>query len=220
MNLGSVMSYLAVAGLAVITPQGVSNQVPIYDADYKKPPRHLILPPSYITSPQRPDCDEKGEFPQRVQLVSWENAWQIVESCNLHDRDFVTWTTITFYRVWKKKFGDPEGRVKKALNSAEIMWSSKRRVVEKAYDLDGNLLHKIVVAGLYEGNGKMWVYTSKKEINKLSETALVHELVHLALDAMYGSADPDHTGPKPPLWKSEHTKLITSINRKIAAVGL
>lgn len=220
MNLESVICCLAVAGLTVLAPQGVSNQEPIYDADYKKATRHLILPPSYITSPDRPECDEKGEFPQRVQLASWKNSWQTVESCDLHDRDFVTWTTITFYRAWKKKFGDPEDRVKNALNSAEIVWSSKRRVVEKAYDLDGNLLHKVVVAGLYEGSGKMWVYTSKKEINKLSETALVHELMHLALDAAHGSADPDHTGPKPPLWKSEHTKFIDSINRKIAAVGL
>ena len=220
MNLESVICCLAVAGLTVLAPQGVSNQEPIYDADYKKAARRLILPPSYITSPERPACDEKGEFPQRVQLATWSDAWQTVESCDFHDRDYVTWVTVVFYRSWKKRFGDPDERVKKALEASEIVWSSKKRIVEKAYDLDGNLLHKVDVSGLYEGSSRMWVYTSKESLSKLSETALVHELVHLALDAAHGSADPDHTGPKPPFWKSEHSKFIVSINRKIAAVGL
>ena len=220
MNLESVACFLALTGLTILTPRGVSNQVPIYDADHKKTERHLILPPSYITSPERPECDEKAEFPQRIQLATWDNAWQTVESCELHDRDFVTWTTVAFYRAWKKKFGDPEGRVKLALHNAEIVWSSKKRIVERAYDIDGNLLHKVEVAGLYEGSGRMWVHTNTKDYNKISGTAFVHELVHLALDAAHGSADPDHAGPKPDLWKEAHTKFVVSINRKLASHGL
>jgi hypothetical protein len=179
--------------------------------------RHL--PPIYIIAPELPDCVEDGKFPQLVLLPSFSAATQIVPSCHLFDRHEVAWTLNVFYRRWKKEFGDPEGKVFKMLNEVMITWGLERRTVSRAYSVHGKLLENPSVIGLAISPTVLWAHVG--DTGHISETSLVHELVHLALWASEGTPDADHeAGAAFGGWTTEHTSFIWKLNKFLRMFNL
>ena len=166
------------------------------------------LPPTFITLADIPECDERGMFPQKNPLPWWKHASQLQYSCSVYDKDNVAWVMLIFYELWKDEFGDPEENVKSALGRLQITWGKEPLEVENIYSLEGQFIQKARVCGLVKGDYEIWVMSE----HHISDTAFVHELVHIALIHTCGSADPDHEGDGFPCWTAEHSMLIEEIN--------
>ena len=95
----------------------------------------------------------------------------------------------------------------------------EKRVGIKGYDIDGEKIEaNRNIIGLVEGKHMIWVWQGYG--HKISESALIHELVHLALLAKNGSADSDHEGHKHRGWTKRHTNMIIEARQMLRAFEL
>ena len=70
-----------------------------------------------------------------------------------------------------------------------------------------------------ESKNMIWVWQGYR--HKMSESALFHELTHLAIRAVHGEhGDPDHEGPKYRGWSRAHTKMIVESKQMLRAFEL
>jgi hypothetical protein len=169
------------------------------------------LPPTFITIADIKDCDPSGVFPQANPLPFYTQATQVQFSCNFYEKDYVAWTMYIFYELWEKEFGDPDNKVKEALDHLQIKWSEESKEVHNVYDIHGNFLEVATVSGLMEGPYGVWI----KVAEDISDTSFVHELVHIALFHTCGSADPDHEGDKYLCWTDQHSLFIDKVDNKL-----
>ena len=201
----------------VLFSASVPTSAPIASPNEFKKVRHL--PPIYVTVPEIPDCDENGRFPQMVLLPTFDSAAQIVPNCQAFDRDEVAWALSIFYKERVREFGDSEGKVKKMLNEVMITWGEEERTVPLAYRVDGKLLKNPTVTGLAISPTILWAHVG--DMGYVSETSLVHELVHLALWATDGKPDADHeAGASRGGWTTEHTHFIWRINKLLRTFNI
>jgi len=119
-----------------------------------------------------------------------------------------------FYELWEKEFGDPEGKIRDALDHLEIQWGKDRREVHNVYDIDGNFFETSDVSGLMENSYTIWVWVE----DNISETSFVHELTHVSLFHLCGNADADHEGDKFVCWSEEHSLFIDDVNAKLKSI--
>jgi hypothetical protein len=196
--------------LVIIISLLSSDQSPDYMHDVSQDVR--ILPPTFITLRNIGDCVPGGSFPQRTALPFFSNAVQVQFSCDYYDHDHVAWAMYIFYEEWVNMYGDEDLAVKVSLNNLEIQWSKNPRTEERVYDIDGNFLESARVIGLMLSPTSIWVSIEPN----ISDTSLVHELVHIALRASCGNADPDHEGVEYPCWEPHHSEFITRINKILA----
>ena len=174
-------------------------------------PQKLVvqaLPPTFITLSEIRDCDKNAQFPQANPLPYWKNAAQIQYTCDIYEKDNVSWTMLIFYDLWKETFGDTNKSVKKALEQLQITWGKDSRVVNNVYTIDGTFHETANVTGLVEDDFKIWVLAEEN----ISDSSFIHELVHIALIHSCGSADPDHEGESFPCWTLHHSLFIDEIN--------
>jgi hypothetical protein len=202
------MKYLIIIAVVVST-----LGIIIVTTPYIKTRAAIQLPPSYVTYPPLKDCDPEYPKKQRVQLPHFANSWQLQKDCALYDRDSVTWAIELFYANWVKSFGDRNNKVKNALNNLTIEWSSKTQTVGPIYTLKGKYKKKAEVAGLCLSKYRIWVWVGSQQ--RLSQTSLIHELIHLALWASTDNPDVDHEGNKEPGWTGGHTKFIKKLNQTL-----
>ena len=89
-----------------------------------------------------------------------------------------------------------------------IEWGEKVKVSANGYSLDGKPFKNHNIIGRVMSPSMIWVFKGHTEA--LSETALIHELVHLAIRAQSdnGHGDPDHEGSKYSGWTIAHTRMI------------
>ena len=97
-----------------------------------------------------------------------------------------------------------------------IEWGVEQRFVASAYDTRGRLVKNAEAFGLAIAPTIIWV---KADSRWISETSLVHELVHVALWAKNGTPDPDHEGHQVKGWTPKHTGFIARVNRKLALLN-
>ena len=166
------------------------------------------MPPIFVTLKDILECDPGGEFPQRTALPFFAEASQVQFSCEYYDPDHVAWVMYIFHEEWEKAFGDHDRTVRGVLNTLEIQWGNETRVEHRIYSINGTFLESAEVSGLMLSPTSAWVSIEES----LSQTSLIHELVHIALEASCGDADADHEGNVHPCWAAEHTLFITRVN--------
>ncbi len=171
----------------------------------------IQLPGSFIVVPEIPACDETKTSIQKVKLPFLNNTWQLQTNCGLHNREDVTWSIITFYVKWKKHFGDVDDRVKRMINNITIEWDENTKIVGPIYDIRGDMLDISEVVGLCVSHNRVWVWVGKNK--KISDSALIHELVHAALWVANNNPDADHEGDSEPGWTKKHTSFIYEVNK-------
>ena len=88
----------------------------------------------------------------------------------------------------------------------------------RGFSLDGKRFSSRTIIGKVEAKDIIWVW--KGYGTKISESALAHELVHLALMAKHGSPDADHEGHKYRGWTPAHSAMIVSAKRMMRAFNL
>ena len=154
------------------------------------------------------DCNEDGTFPQMVMIPLFRRAAQISPNCQIYPSKDVSMAMIIFYHNWLYYFHDDHLSVKGMLEKVVIEWGLKKKDASgRGYYIDGEKNSGSKLIGLVMSPTMIWVYKGAE--NRISETALIHELVHLAIRAQgFPSGDPDHEGPKYLGWTSEHTKFI------------
>ena len=80
------------------------------------------------------------------------------------------------------------------------------------------MVHDAQVIGLALTPSVLWAHVG--DTGNISDTALVHELVHLALWSSVGSPDADHEGRKHRGWARKHTEFILEVNSLLKSYNL
>ena len=182
--------------------------------DLMLPQKRVIrLSPIFVTSPPLPACDDEIT-PHRMRIPSYQNAWQTVIDCEYYTGDETAWVMTLFYDEWVRRFGDEGGSVDMALENLEIVWSPDSRIEKNIYGVDGTFYEESEVHGLFNTSPVwIWIYAPPGAV--ISETSLIHELVHLALFAINSDADADHEGHRYHGWTSEHTLMIDVVKTQL-----
>ena len=167
-----------------------------------------------LISKQREHCEYFKDLDTFVVDVPGKDGIILSsDSCKLLTGDDVAKTVDMFYDKFKKKFGDPEGKLKRGLSSFSIHLSSKPKKVKNVYSTGGKKLKEAYVNGLFFGPSYIWLHVVPG--SSVEDTALVHELMHYALLLTKGEADADHEGDKYHAWTKEHTKLLNTLNYEL-----
>ena len=167
--------------------------------------------PDYEKIHKRSFCDPNKPFPQMIMIPFFRKATQIVPNCNLYEKHKTSLAMMVFYQQWAENIGDDNLSVRNMLEDVMIEWDINKKTVKKAYNLKGEKVTNVRVNGLARGGNYTWIWAG--HFNKISETSLMHELIHLSLRAKNGHGDADHEGNKHEGWTREHTALIIKMKK-------
>ena len=164
-------------------------------------------------------CDPDKPFPQMVLIPFFENASQIVPNCKTYPKHETALAFFIFYHKWVEYFGDRSFAVKGLLEKVMIQWDTNKKISKSSYSLKGKPLENHNIIGRVESNSMTWVWQGYN--HKISQSALFHELVHMAIRAKYGEhGDPDHEGTKYRGWTSAHSVMIVESKQMLQAFNL
>ena len=162
-------------------------------------------------------CNPHGKFPQMIIIPFFQRSAQIVPNCDRYPKHKTAIAMMVFYQQWVDHFGDDHGLIKDMLNNTVIEWDTKKKKFKKAYGLHGQKVENVNVIGLARPGNYMWLWTG---YGKISETSLIHELVHQSLRATTGIGDADHEGDKFPGWTWEHSSMIVKSKKMLRAFNI
>jgi hypothetical protein len=152
---------------------------------------------------------------QMVKLPYFSSAWQI--QTNEFPTPYSVSTALkVFYNYWVYEFGDEELKLQAALDGLMVEWKEEPRK-GTGYNILG-MRATGTVKGVAMSPGYIWVWQGQEK--KLSSSALVHELIHVAIWASQGHSDPDHEGNKYKGWTPKHSEFMHKINYLLAERGL
>lgn len=160
-------------------------------------------------------CDPSKPFPQMIIIPYFEEATQIVPNCKTYPVHQTALALFVFYHQWVQYFGDSELAVKEMLENVMIEWDTKKRNDIIGHDLDGEKFENRNVIGLVKSKNIIWVWQGYH--HRMSESALIHELVHLALMATNGHPDTDHEGSAYTGWTRRHSHMIVETEQMLRA---
>ncbi len=163
-------------------------------------------------------CDPEAEFPQMVILPFFENASQIMPNCDTYPKHKTALAFFVFYHKWVEYFGDHNLVVKGMLQKVMVQWDTRKKTSKRGFSLNGEPFTNRTILGRVESDNIIWVWQGYE--HKISKSALIHELVHLALKAKNGSADADHEGGKYKGWTYSHTLMIQECKDMLAAFNI
>ena len=163
-------------------------------------------------------CDPKASFPQMVFIPFFENASQVVPDCQTYPKHQTALAFFVFYHKWTEYFGDSNYAVRGMLEKVMVRWDTEKKVSKKGYSLNGESFENRNIIGRVESDTLTWVWQGYD--HKISQSALFHELVHLALRAKYGTADPDHEGTKYRGWTRLHSSMIIECKQMLQSFNL
>ena len=154
-------------------------------------------------------CNPSGRFPQMIMIPFFDKAFQVVPNCKTYPKHQTALAMMVYYHHWLEYFGDDDGSVKAALEKVMITWDTKKKIRKnglRGYHLDGEPAGTSTIIGLTQTDSSIWVWEGY--FHKISESSLMHELVHISLRAKYGHGDADHEGPKYYGWTPMHSAMI------------
>tara|TARA_R110000824_G_C15090628_1_gene665311 strand:+ start:320 stop:928 length:609 start_codon:yes stop_codon:yes gene_type:complete len=164
---------------------------------------------------KRNQCDSKREFPQMILIPYFNQATQIVPNCKTYPIHETALALFIFYHQWVEYFGDSNLAVKGMLEKVMIEWDTKKRTDITGFDIKGKKSKTSTIIGLVKSSSMIWVWQGYH--HRISESALIHELVHLALRAKNGTADPDHEGLEYRGWTKRHSQMIIETKQMLRA---
>ena len=151
-----------------------------------------------------------------VKLPNFSKAYQLQSYDSFPDPLVVSRVINIFYHHWALDFGDKNKKVFKALDSLMIEWKEEPKN-GAGFSIIGHRVEG-VIRGVAVTPGYIWVW--KNKYNRISSTALIHELVHCALWSTNYHGDPDHEGPKYDGWTKRHTEFILKLNYLLAGMDI
>ena len=114
--------------------------------------------------------------------------------------------------------------VRKTFEKLLITWKNhESEPIYSGYTIDGFLLQKIRVRGSTVSSKTIHIYQApygQSRHDRICESALIHELVHVVLWNVYGHGDPDHLGSKYRGWTRSHELIIQRSNKALCELGI
>ena len=153
-----------------------------------------------------------------VLIPFFENATQIMPNCQTYPKHKTALAFFIFYHKWTEYFSDRDYAVRGMLEKVMVQWGTNKKISKRGYSLNGKPFEDRTIIGRVESDSMTWVWQGYN--HRISESALFHELVHLALRAKYGTADPDHEGTKYRGWTPAHSAMIIEAKQMLRAFGL
>ena len=179
----------------------------------------IFLNNDYRTIYIKTQCDPNKDFPQLIIIPYFEYASQLVPDCNTYPVHQTAFALFIFYHQWMEHFEDHDMAVKTMLEKVMIQWDTKKRVSKKGYNIKGEPYENHKIIGVVETDNIIWVWQGY--YHRMSESALIHELVHLSIRAQQGDhGDPDHEGSKYRGWTKAHTRMIIETRQMLRAFEL
>lgn len=163
-------------------------------------------------------CDPDRPFPQMVVIPHFVNATQVVPNCRVYPKHKTAFAMMIFYHHWVRNFGDHDLRIKRALEKVMITWGLEKKIAKSSYNRHGKRSQGKVITGMTKSDSVIWVWRGHDF--KISESSLIHELVHVSLRAINGHGDADHEGPKYNGWTEHHTYMINEAKRTLRMFNL
>ena len=164
-------------------------------------------------------CDSKKSFPQMILIPYFNQASQIVPNCDTYPVHQTALALFVFYHQWLENFGDQNMEIRGILEKVMIEWDTEKRIGKKGFNLEGERFKDRPILGVVKSPSMIWVWQGYN--HKISESALFHELVHLAIRAKNGKhGDPDHEGHKYRGWTTRHSHMIIESKQMLRAFGL
>jgi len=161
-------------------------------------------------------CDPEKSFPQMILIPYFNRASQVVPNCETYPVHQTALALFVFYHQWLENFGDHNMAVRGMLENVMIEWGKEKRSSKGGYNLRGEPNQSGIIIGIVESKSMIWVWEGYG--HKISESALFHELTHLAIRAVHGKhGDPDHEGPKYRGWTLAHSKMIIESRQMLRA---
>ena len=163
-------------------------------------------------------CDPEKSFPQMVLIPFFKRATQIVPNCQTYPKHKTALSLLIFYHIWNEYFGDRDFAVKGMLEQVMIQWGTNKKTSKSGYSLNGTPFKNRKIIGRVESDNMIWVWQGYR--HEIAQSALIHELVHLAMLAKYGHPDVDHEGPKYRGWTPAHSAMIIECKEMLAAFNI
>ncbi|MAL13218.1 MAG: hypothetical protein CL554_07290 [Algoriphagus sp.] len=153
-----------------------------------------------------------------IMIPFFHRATQIVPDCQTYPKHKTALALMIFYHKWQEYFGDDDYKVKELLNKVMVKWGRHLRTIEaRGFNLHGEPITKATIQGIVETDTIIWVWQA---YGKISETSLMHELVHISLKASIGTTDPDHEGHVYEGWTPAHTRMIEEAKDMLRAFNI
>ncbi len=163
-------------------------------------------------------CVPGDPLPQMVLIPFFEEASQIVPNCKTYPKYMTALAMMVFYHKWEEYFGDSDYAVRGMLQKVMIQWGTTKKTSKRGFNIHGEAFTERVIIGRVEAKNIIWVWQGYN--HKISQSALMHELVHLALYAKNGSPDADHEGSKYKGWTFAHSLMIDDAKDMLRAFNL
>mgnify|MGYP003627203228 CR=1 FL=1 len=168
---------------------------------------------------KRSQCDSNKKFPQMILIPYFETATQVVPDCRTYPVHQTALALFVFYHQWLEYFEDNNMAVRGMLEKVMISWGTKKRTSSNGFNLKGEPFENRNILGIVESENMIWVWQGYN--HRISESALFHELVHLAIRAKNGDhGDPDHEGFKYRGWTPTHSRMIIETKQMLRAFEL
>jgi len=179
----------------------------------------IFLNNDYKVIYKRSSCKPNKENPQMISIPYFDNAAQVMPNCQTYPVHQTAFALFLFYHQWLKYFEDNDMAVRGVLEKVTIHWGTEKRISKDGFNINGKPFENGKILGIVESENVIWVWQGYN--HKISQSALYHELVHLALRAEYGNhGDPDHEGTKYKGWTASHTKMIIETKQMLRAFDL
>jgi len=179
---------------------------------------NVIFSNTYTKIYKNSRCKPSDGFPQMIMIPFFHRATQIVPDCKTYPKHKTALALMVFYHKWQEYFGDDDYAVKELLNKVMVKWGRQLRTIEaRGFNLHGEPITKATIQGIVETDTIIWVWQA---YGKISETSLMHELVHISLKASIGTTDPDHEGDTYQGWTPAHTRMINEAKDMLRAFNI
>ena len=163
-------------------------------------------------------CDETKNFPQMITIPFFKGATQIVPNCRTYQKHKTSLALMVFYHHWYKNFGDENQVIKNLLEKVMVEWGTEKKRLKSAYNIHGEKKLNPTIIGIVKSKSYIWVWEGYD--HKISESSLMHELVHISLRAHFGHGDADHEGDKYYGWTRRHTQMISEAKETLRSFGI
>ena len=163
-------------------------------------------------------CVPDNPMPQMILIPFFDKASQVVPNCDTYPKHMTALAMMVFYHKWDEYFGDSDYAVRGMLQRVMIQWDTNKKIGKKGFSINGEAYTKRIIIGKVHTKNIIWVWQGYN--HKISESALMHELVHLALYTKNGSPDADHEGSKYRGWTYAHSLMIDDAKDMLRAFNL
>lgn len=180
----------------------------------------LLLVAVAINSVQLYKQLNKNELnPKEKEVITFDRIG--VAECNTkYTKEELDFVYAVFVRFWNTEFEEGVPNLRNSFEKICIEYGKEPKIVKNIFNIDGKFIEKGEIIGITHSEKHIWVY-SPDEMKRISESSLVHELMHVTLILQGTDGDADHEGKDiDEGWTKKHTDFVEMINVFLWMTGI